>query len=168
MTFYLQQHLRRPGRKLLPFALRPCRFYSPTVLGTLFFSGILPSEARECLLQTRWKGFWTSHDANSIRAVQDAFNCCGFRTIKDMAWPFPHGNPKEPQSTCESQFGRTLACRVPWEQALQQNNGTGLAITIFTAVIQIANVFPPGVIQRQRAAEREPDRASLVKWFKLG
>ncbi|OAA35421.1 tetraspanin Tsp3 [Metarhizium rileyi] len=46
-----------------------------TVLATLLFSNLIPSAARDCLLSILWQRFFSSHDAESIRRIQDALNC---------------------------------------------------------------------------------------------
>ncbi|ROW06389.1 hypothetical protein VMCG_04283 [Cytospora schulzeri] len=60
-----------------------------TVFGTLYATYIVPGDSRVCELSTLWQRLFRGKNDKTIRAIQDAFECCGFRSIKDMAWPFP-------------------------------------------------------------------------------
>ncbi|KAK1825955.1 hypothetical protein QBC39DRAFT_365568 [Podospora conica] len=128
------------AQKLLPTLLQALQLILTTVLATLLASDTLPSPARDCLLETRWKGFWTAHDAESIRKVQDALSCCGFRTVKDMVWPFPHGAPGgggPGAADCVARFGRTVACREPWQRAMQDSAGWDWAVVLAVGGLQV-------------------------------
>lgn len=70
------------------------------VLATLLFSYIPSSDARDCLLSTLWQRIFSSHDAQTIRRIQDAFNCCGFNTVRDRAWPFPNHERRADARRC--------------------------------------------------------------------
>ncbi|KAK3683369.1 hypothetical protein B0T22DRAFT_246468 [Podospora appendiculata] len=140
-------------QRLLPIALQVLQLLLAAVLATLFSSDALPSATHECLLETKWRGFWTSHDGDRIRAIQDTFNCCGFRSVKDMAWPFPRGAPGGPThgADCAAQFGRTASCKGPWEQAFQAGAGADLGVVLAVAVLQFASL----VLMRSFGAYQE-------------
>ncbi|KAK3320551.1 hypothetical protein B0T19DRAFT_242964 [Cercophora scortea] len=129
-------------QRLFPIALQVLQLLLSTVLATLFSTDVLPSAVHECLLETKWRGFWTAHDGDSIRAIQDTFNCCGFRSVKDMAWPFPGGAPGEgpAHADCATKFGRTASCKAPWEQAFQGGAGAELGVVLAVAVLQFASL----------------------------
>ncbi|KAK0639165.1 hypothetical protein B0T16DRAFT_497305 [Cercophora newfieldiana] len=126
-------------QNLLPTLLQAIQLILTTVLATLLTSDAVPSPLRECLLETRWKQFWTSHDAESIRRIQDALNCCGFRTVKHMAWPFPSGPPGGggSEESCAVRFGRTVACREPWQSAMQGAGGWDAAVVVAVGLLQV-------------------------------
>ncbi|ATY63941.1 tetraspanin Tsp3 [Cordyceps militaris] len=105
------------------------------VLATLFFSNIPPSDARDCLLSTIWQRLFSRHDAESLRRIQDAYQCCGYNTVRDRAWPFPN---HQTARTCEEMYGRTLACVRPLRAALGQASGIGFGIVLMSALVQIA------------------------------
>ncbi|KAK1754418.1 hypothetical protein QBC47DRAFT_461517 [Echria macrotheca] len=135
---------KSPTRNLLgqltPLLLQSAQLVFTTVLATLLASDAIPSPVRDCLLETKWKKFWTEHDSEAIRAIQDALGCCGFRSVKDMAWPFPRGQPGAPGSgpaTCAARYGRTLACRVPWREAMASTAWWDFGVAIGVAVLQI-------------------------------
>ncbi|KAK3315501.1 hypothetical protein B0H66DRAFT_346061 [Apodospora peruviana] len=127
-------------QQLIPHGLQVLQLILTTVLATIFSANITPSGVRECLLESKWKGFWTSHDGDAIKRIQDTFDCCGFRTVKDMAWPFPHGRPDEEHIDCVSRFGRTSSCKAPWQQALQKNTGVDFGVVLAVAVLQLVSL----------------------------
>ncbi|GAB7335587.1 hypothetical protein MBLNU13_g07920t1 [Cladosporium sp. NU13] len=57
-----------------------------TVLATLAGTHL---RASDCELREKWQGMFHAKDAQGIRAIQEALQCCGFGSTKDMAWPFP-------------------------------------------------------------------------------
>jgi hypothetical protein len=129
-----QQH------QLLPAAFQILQTIITTVLATTFVSDIIPSATRQCLLSTRWQRLWTGHDAAAIRRIQDTFDCCGFNSVRDRAWPFPNRN--NPQPGCAAQFGRTAACAGPWGRALQTVGGVEFGVVAAVGVLQVSFFFP--------------------------
>lgn len=104
-----------------------------TALATLYATDLAPSDTRSCELSTRWQRLFRAKDADTIRTIQDALQCCGFRTVKDMAWPF---EPKDVQ--CRVRFDRGLACQGPWTAALQRVAGVELGLVLAVAVLQVS------------------------------
>lgn len=48
-----------------------------------------------------------------MRRIQDAFQCCGLASMKDMAWPFPDAN--HAAEACMVRYEeRSTACMDPW------------------------------------------------------
>ncbi|KAK0751373.1 hypothetical protein B0T18DRAFT_485975 [Schizothecium vesticola] len=147
-----------PIQKLLPTLLQALQLILTTILATLLASDAIPSPVRDCLLETRWKGFWTGHDADSIRRVQDALNCCGFNSMKDRAWPFPHGAPEDGAGeNCAEKFGRTVACREPWKRAMQGGAGLDGAVVVAVGLLQVLS----WVMGRRWAKGRSRDYLTL-------
>ncbi|KAH8906794.1 hypothetical protein BR93DRAFT_632933 [Coniochaeta sp. PMI_546] len=130
---------RTSHQQLLPRALQVLQTIVTTVLGTTFFSDIIPSAIRQCLLSTRWQQLWTTYDATAIRRIQDTFDCCGFNSVKDRSWPFP--NKANPQPDCASQLGRTTSCVEPWTRALQTTGGIEFGIVATVCVLQVSLFF---------------------------
>lgn len=79
---------------------------------------------------------WMEHDADAIRAIQDALGCCGFRSVKDMAWPFPRGKSGEEAGTCAKKFEREVACREPWQKAMAAAAGGDFGVLVGALVLQ--------------------------------
>ncbi|KAK2607138.1 hypothetical protein N8I77_005840 [Diaporthe amygdali] len=108
------------------------------VFATLYTTYIVPGASRDCSLSTIWQRLFRAKDAQSIKAIQDAFECCGFRTVKDMSWPFP---PAE--IACAQLFNRDSSCQGPWTGALQRSAGVELGIVVVVAILQVVSlVFP--------------------------
>lgn len=78
---------------------------------------------------------WTDHDGDAIRRIQDAFNCCGFNSIKDRSWPFPR---KGSQGNCAAQWGRTTPCVGPWTAALQKGSGAEFGVVAAVGLLQVS------------------------------
>lgn len=123
-------------RRLLPIGLQAVQAILSIVLCTLFATDLVPSDALQCQLSTEWQRLWTSHDANSIRTIQDAFNCCGFNSVKDRFWPFPH---KDSRPDCATQWDRTTSCAGPWMQALRASAGVDFAIVVTVGLLQVSS-----------------------------
>lgn len=116
-----------------PAALQILQGILTTVLATLYALDLVPSATVGCELSTRWQHLFRTKDAQAIRAIQEALQCCGFRTVKDMAWPFP---PTDVQ--CPARFDRALACQGPWTAALQRNAGINFGVVLAVGVLQVS------------------------------
>ena len=97
-----------------------------TVVITLLGTHAAPASGLRCGLEDNWKKMWTHKDADAIRAIQDAFNCCGFASSKDMAWPFPSADTKA--DACEKALGHKQACLGPWKK--EEQNVAGLLMSV--------------------------------------
>lgn len=137
-------------RYLNPVVLQVLQGVIITVLATIYGSHVLPSASRECELSTRWQQLFGAKDERAIRAIQEAFQCCGFRTVKDMAWPFP---PTAVQ--CSSKFDRSLACQVPWTNALQRSAAVNFGAMVAVAVMQVSEKTCPCVLTQWSALNTE-------------
>ena len=51
---------------------------------------------------------FTHKNAAGIRGIQDALECCGFRSLKDQAWPFK--DKEHDVDACIKAYGRTKNC----------------------------------------------------------
>ncbi|KND87094.1 hypothetical protein TOPH_08278 [Tolypocladium ophioglossoides CBS 100239] len=158
-------------RRVLAMTLQALQAIVTTVMATLFFSMIVPSAARTCLLSTTWQRLFSTHDADSIRRIQDAFACCGFNTVRDRAWPFPS---QQTSRQCTETYGRHTACAGPWQAALQRNVGLEFGVVLAVALLQLASLFLVGTPNSvsfnsmstrrilQHRAENEAERARLL------
>ncbi|KAK3902254.1 hypothetical protein C8A05DRAFT_44289 [Staphylotrichum tortipilum] len=125
---------------LLPPALHLLQFLLTTILATLFTAPLTSPDPTTCLLSTRWRALWSAHNASAIRQIQDALVCCGFRSTRDMAWPFPRGQDPSTGPTCEQQFGRREPCLPGWEAAFRRANTGEIAVVACVGVMQVAAV----------------------------
>ena len=71
-----------------------------------------------------------------------------------MAWPFPHGAPgKGAGENCTAKFERTVACREPWQRAMQGGAGWDGAVVVAVGMLQVLS----WVMGRRWAEERWAD-----------
>ncbi|KAI4169592.1 MAG: hypothetical protein LQ343_005612 [Gyalolechia ehrenbergii] len=111
-----------------------------TVIATLAATQIIPSEVMTCGLFQRWQSLWSTHNAEAIKRIQDAHNCCGFKTIKDRAWPFA-GN--DGADRCSIMYEREQNCLPGWQRDQQINAGLILLVAIGTFLVK-ANISEKG------------------------
>nr|ABY71842.1 tetraspanin [Podospora anserina] len=136
LTFFSSSHPRKPLPPLLSNALQ---LLLTIILSTLF-GATLTSPYLPCALQTTWRSLWTSHSATPIRTIQDSLSCCGFKSTKDMAWPFPSSGNNGDVSSCEKQFNRHTPCAGPWEDALNKTTGVELGVVVVAGVVQLLSL----------------------------
>lgn len=77
-------------------------------------------------------------NARAIFAIQDAFNCCGFRTVKDRAYPYKKGFASE----CAALYDRNSSCFKPWRQAEQINAGLLLLVASIVFIVKVSILAP--------------------------
>jgi hypothetical protein len=80
-------------------------------------------------------------NAEGIRTIQEAFNCCGFVNSHDQAWPFP--DKTHDQHACETAFGRTNGCFEPWRREEQRVAGIMMAVVGLVFVWQVCAIVRP-------------------------
>lgn len=102
-----------------------------TIVATLALTYMIPPSTLHCGLEERWKGLFVSKDESAIKTIQDAFNCCGFNSVVDRAFPF--GNP----SPCSKIFKRTSSCFGPMRKAEQTQAGLLLLVAIMVFVVKV-------------------------------
>lgn len=86
----------------------------------------LPAGSTKCSLEAAWSGWFRAHDANAIRRVQDAFDCCGFNSPLDRAYPFQASHVNA--TACMTAFHRTDSCHQAWQASEHRN------VSVFVAV----------------------------------
>ncbi|KAK8025557.1 hypothetical protein PG990_003380 [Apiospora arundinis] len=115
------------------FVLQVLQGIASVVIATLWSQGFMGSgQAVDCNLQTTWRGFWMAHDGRSIESIQNAFGCCGFKSVRDMAWPSPHGNV----GLCSELTHRGTSCAAPWRGTLRRLSGFEFGVALGCAAIQ--------------------------------
>jgi hypothetical protein len=115
-----------------------------TVLATLAGTYLTPTNDLTCRLQGRWQALFRAKDGRRIRAIQDALECCGFRSTNDMAYPFPSsraGNPPSPR--CAETFDRDRACLGPWRAEERTMAGILLIIVMLVVLWQVLVLVGP-------------------------
>lgn len=120
-------------QRAIPAALQGLQAIITTMLATILAEGVVPSSALECVMARDWSALYNEKDGLSIGYIQETLHCCGFETVDDRSFPFPAPGGE----TCAEKYGRTLACRGPWKQAMQLHSGIGLAIIILVGALQV-------------------------------
>ena len=82
------------------------------VLATLAGTHVAPYMSLNCALKERWEALFKAKNVEMIRNIQDAFNCCGLNSPRDMAFPFP--DAKHGSDACMVRFERHKSCMEPW------------------------------------------------------
>jgi hypothetical protein len=103
------------------------------ILATIFFNGFLPSQNLDCSLRGTWMGLWRAHDGKAIERIQNAFDCCGLNSQKDMSWP-QHGGRTD---LCSSSYQRSSSCAAPWKSAMQRNSGLDFGVAVAVGIAQV-------------------------------
>ncbi|KAK7948153.1 uncharacterized protein PG986_009039 [Apiospora aurea] len=118
---------------LVPFGLQVLQGIASVVMATLWSQGFMGSgQAVDCNMQSTWKRLWMAHDGRSIETIQNAFGCCGFNSVRDMAWPSPGGNV----GFCRELTHREMSCAVPWRGTLRRLSGFEFGVALGCVAIQ--------------------------------
>lgn len=99
-------------------------------------STLLQPNLLSCELERRWRTLFQQHDADAIRRLEDAMNCCGLRTVLDQPWPFPdsHG-----ATACRDNFGRRRSCEAPWTRREVQVLSIWIVVGMLSLVIKVGH-----------------------------
>ncbi|KAI9684134.1 MAG: hypothetical protein M1829_003404 [Trizodia sp. TS-e1964] len=123
---------RFPIHTLAPLAL----LLLETALLSLLATYLPSSKVRTCALSEQWGSLWSAPEQRAaLRAIQDAFNCCGFRTLRDR--PIPHPEHGYTDEECARMTGRTGSCAAPWGRAESGVAGVGVGVVLGVWVVKI-------------------------------
>lgn len=117
-------------------------FILDSLLLTLASTALSPSTFN-CALERRWVELFRAKNESAIRAIQDQLECCGFRAVKDKAWPFPAKGVGA--GACAERYGRTRPCEVPWSAVEREVLRTMIGVGVGVVVLK-ASHSPPGMI----------------------
>jgi hypothetical protein len=109
--------------------------YSSVII-TLLGTHAAPGSDLKCGLEEGWKKMFTNKNSEAIRAIQDAFSCCGFANAHDRAWPFP--SKSNDVYACEKSFGRHQGCLGPWKREEQNMAGIMIGVVVLVCVWQVS------------------------------
>ncbi|KAH6645897.1 tetraspanin [Truncatella angustata] len=121
---------------LVPAILQVAQGILTVILATLAFEGLIPGVNLNCNLHNVWQQLWKSHDSRSIERIQDAFNCCGLVSLRDMSEPH-HGTDT---GMCSSLYHRSSPCAGPWTSAMQRNSGVEFGVAIAVGILQLLDL----------------------------
>ncbi|EAW12945.1 uncharacterized protein ACLA_013820 [Aspergillus clavatus NRRL 1] len=109
-----------------------------TVIATIALTYLFPGDILSCRLEKQWQSYFQHKDAQAIRAIQDRFQCCGFRSTHDRAWPFKDRNHGD--NACETQLGYQRSCYSPWQGQYQSASWMVFAAAALIWVMKIGFV----------------------------
>jgi hypothetical protein len=122
------------------------------VLGTLAATHLTPST---CELEQVWRALYIHKNGPAVRTIQDAFECCGFRSLKDMAYPFPQADISP--NNCMLSTKRTRSCLDSWQGEEQLIGGLMLLVVILTFFMRIVALMAmTGTFKRLPSWYRAP------------
>lgn len=130
--------LAQRHRSLYAILILAFQLVYETVIATLALTYMIPSPGLNCGLDEQWKNLWRTKDENAVRRIQDRYDCCGFNSLVDRAWPFVRKGI-EPNA-CQTMFNRTRACAGPWRQAQQVNAGIFLTVAAVVFVAKVCRI----------------------------
>lgn len=134
-------------------------FIYSTVVITLLGTHAGPPSGLDCGLRKRWETMFKSKNAEAIRTIQDAFECCGLINSRDMAWPFP--DKTHDTHACENMFRRNTGCMGAWKAEEKQIAGLLLGAVGMVFIWQFAIIAIP--TQRESWLHKvAPDRISRM------
>ncbi|KAK6447767.1 hypothetical protein FP744_10004017 [Trichoderma asperellum] len=140
-----------PLHRLSPTILQTLQGLFTTILATLLFEKVVPSESVECLIDNQWLHLWRDRNGEAIRLIQDTLNCCGLNSLKDRAYPI--SDPK----ACAGMFGRNQVCRGPWRSALRSSAGADFGVVVAVGLLQRSVSW-----HRQQQVNRRESRPLLA------
>ncbi|MCJ1398199.1 hypothetical protein MMC11_001396 [Xylographa trunciseda] len=111
-------------------------FILDTVLITLA-SSALATPTLTCGLESRWRQLFVAKDEGTIRTIQERLECCGFRSVKDKAWPFPAKGVGV--QACVERFGWERPCEGVW--TAKERSVLGMIIGVGVGVVMMKIVF---------------------------
>ncbi|KAF2228200.1 hypothetical protein BDZ85DRAFT_229217 [Elsinoe ampelina] len=115
-----------------------------TVIATLAGTRITPIDGLGCNLQEKWTDMWRGKE-EGVRRIQDAFRCCGFRTGRDMAWPFP--DAQHGADACVVRYGaeRASGCLEGWRGEERKVAGMMLFVALGVFVWMVSGPSIPAL-----------------------
>ncbi|KAI4716577.1 hypothetical protein E4T48_07240 [Aureobasidium sp. EXF-10727] len=142
-----------------------------TVVATLSGTHISPVGGLGCALREKWQSMFHEKNAGKIKRIQEAFDCCGFRSVRDMPYPFP--GHEITVDTCTQRFDRQIGCEGAWRDKERTVAGLmiGVAVGVFVWVRQAIIIVTPALHPTwahesmrlpHRVLEEESDAANRV------
>ncbi|KAK2734507.1 hypothetical protein FQN57_001671 [Myotisia sp. PD_48] len=102
----------------------------------------LPSgQLLSCRLGGQWQTYFQTKNSRAIRAIQDALQCCGFRSTRDRAWPFKDATHDD--GACVARFGYQRSCMDSWEASQKQVASMIFAVAMISWAISMILKYSP-------------------------
>ncbi|KAL9055267.1 MAG: hypothetical protein Q9162_003677 [Coniocarpon cinnabarinum] len=88
----------------------------------------------ECGIASTWRALFSAKSVVAIRYIQDELHCCGFRTPRDQAFPFPDKHHEA--DACLKLTGQDQPCQPLLEQQEKTTLGTFVAVACFALAVK--------------------------------
>jgi hypothetical protein len=134
----LRARVSKPQLTIKLIAISVIQLVYETIIATISVTYMVPN----CSLEEKWRGLYRNKDGDAIKRIQDRFNCCGFNSLVDMAYPFPYGRPNEGHGAdqCKITTGRRETCVGPWRQSEQINAGIFFTVASSIFLIKVREI----------------------------
>ncbi|KAB8278222.1 hypothetical protein BDV30DRAFT_223151 [Aspergillus minisclerotigenes] len=136
----------------------------PSGLATLALTYLFAPDLLVCQLSNQWQSYYHNKDSRAIRAIQDSLHCCGFRSVKDRAWPFKdkdHGD-----DACVRQIGYDRACLGPWEQ--EDKSAAWMVFWAAVLVLVVKQIDLLGLLVRKIRRRVRSMQTRMEMWVMIG
>ena len=133
------------SRRLLPIDPFTLLFILDTLLITLA-SSQLPAATLLCSLETQWRSRFQSKDARAIRSIQDRLNCCGLRSARDEAWPFPDRDHGADACTVASGGRQMVGCLRGLQREMRLLLAWMIVVGACSLLIKVCNNLSPSLL----------------------
>ena len=131
----------------LPIILVLLLIIYDTVIATLALTQMAPPSSLHCGLANRWSRLFSDKNSDIIRRIQDRYDCCGFNSVLDRAWPFPGG--ERTARACVEAFGRERSCFGRWRQDEQITGGLLLLVAVVNFLFKVSKVLYLDLLNRR-------------------
>jgi len=105
------------------------------ILATLVAARLSPKVS---LLDDQWRHMY-SEKSLAIKNIQTSFECCGFMSVKDRAYPFPDSH--HTANACVEKYGYTQPCAPQMANATHSAAVIFFLVVFFTIVSKVAFVY---------------------------
>lgn len=67
-----------------------------------------------CAMSSQWQSLFAARNRQAISMIEQTLQCCGFRTVRDRAWPWTDVQAGVGPDACVRQLGFTTPCFEGW------------------------------------------------------
>jgi hypothetical protein len=124
------------GHSLLVLVTFSVLLVFEVTLATLSGTYLAPTGSLNCGLEETWLRLFQAKDSRAVRRIQDDFDCCGLRSTRDRAWPFP--GQDNTVDSCWQRFQRDRSCLTSWRSEEQRIAGLLVLVTVLTFVWKVS------------------------------
>ncbi|KAF2723984.1 hypothetical protein K431DRAFT_241534 [Polychaeton citri CBS 116435] len=113
------------------------------IIATLAGVHLSPQTNLRCGLQDKWRALYMAKDTAALKTIQNALRCCGFESMKDMAWPFPDKTHKADACMIRYAGERDRSCLGPWRSRERSMAGLLMFVAVGIFLWKMAIFYFP-------------------------